>query len=133
MKKIILTIAAVGLITATACKKEEVKTTDNAVIENGTTEMPPVVNNETAANVGGVEVPKFSNPDVQQFANEYAEYVNESMAAAKSGDAAKVQELTAKSQEWSAKQSALGSKMTPEDAKLFSDFSMKLVQAQQPQ
>ncbi|WP_262148883.1 hypothetical protein [Chryseobacterium foetidum] len=37
-----------------------------------------------------------------------------------------------KTQEWATKQAEMASKMTPEDAKLWSDFAMKLSQAQMP-
>lgn len=135
MKKIILSLGAVALISVTACKKETTKTetpaTENSTAEtSGKTEE--TASTEAPTSINGIEIPKFSNPDVQKFATEFAKFSAENMEAAKSGDAAKIQELTAKAQEWGTKQAALTAKMTPEDVKLWSDFAMKLSQAQIP-
>ena len=134
MRKLSLTLGLAGMVLLTACKKEEAKTTDTSAAPVESTASTPAAKESTAAptTVNGVEVPKFSIPEMQQFANDYAAYVSETMAASKSGDAAKIQELNAKAQEWATKQSSLAGKMTPDDAKLWSEFAMKLVQAQQP-
>lgn len=136
MKKIILSVSAVVLIGMTSCEKKDATKTDTTPTENTastdnktTTESPSTNAPKT---VMGVEVPKFSNPEAQKFAEEYANYMSEMMAASKSGDAAKIQELSAKSQEWTKKQTEYASKMTPEDAKLWSEFVMKISQAQMP-
>lgn len=135
MKKIILTLSAVALFTVTSCEKKEAVKTDAGTANTSSTDGKTADANstpETPKTVNGVEVPKFSNPDAQKFANEYADYMSEMMAASKSGDTAKIQELTAKSQEWATKQSEYAAKMTPEDAKMWTDFAMKVSQAQMP-
>lgn len=72
------------------------------------------------------DVPKFSSPEVQALANEYGAFMKESMEAAKSGNAAKMQELQAKATEWATKTQAAAAKMTPEDAKLWGEYATKL-------
>lgn len=135
MKKIILTLSAVALLTVTSCDKKEATKTDAGTENTAATDANSAEANmtpEAPKTVNGVEVPKFSNPEAQKFANEYADYMSEMMAASKSGDTAKIQELSAKSQEWAKKQSEYAAKMTPEDAKLWTDFAMKVSQAQMP-
>jgi hypothetical protein len=128
MKKTILMLGAVALICVAACKQEGSKaertTTESSVASE------EKVSNGSGVTVDGVQVPKFSNPEVQQFATEYAHMVSEMSAASKAGDVAKSQELTAKSQEWTAKNAAWSSKMTPEDSKLWTDFITKLSEAE---
>ncbi|MDF2932266.1 MAG: hypothetical protein K0R36_1597 [Chryseobacterium sp.] len=129
MKKTILMLGAVVLICITACKKEEASKTESPKTENSVASEEKV-SNGSGVTVDGVQVPKFSNPEVQQFASEYATMVSEMSAASKAGDVAKSQELTAKSQEWTAQHASWSSKMTPEDSKLWTDFITKLSEAQ---
>lgn len=131
MKKIILTFGAVALFCATSCEKKESTKTETPATEN-TASTDEKTSAEAPKTINGVEIPKFSNPDAQKFADEYATFMGEMTEASKSGDAAKIQQLAAKSQEWSTKQTEMASKMTAEDAKLWSDFAMKLSQAQMP-
>lgn len=138
MKKNILTFGAVALLCATSCDKKETTKTDGASTEKSTekdsttTEGTTATNAEAPKTINGVEVPKFSNADTQKFADEYATFMGEMTKATKSGDVSKIQAFTAKSQEWAKKQAEMASKMTPEDTKLWTDFAMKLSQAQMP-
>lgn len=129
-------LGAVTLFSATSCEKKDAVKTDTPTTENSTsTEEQPAgetTSTEAPKTINGVEVPKFSNPETQKFADEYATFMAEMTEASKSGDAAKIQALSAKSQEWAKKQSEMASKMTPEDTKLWTDFAMKLSQAQMP-
>ena len=131
MKKLFLAISVIGLISMTSCKKEEAKVenaTENAV-ENTTeaaTNAADAVENTTAA---VSDVPTFSNPDIQKFAEEYAAFYKEVSEAAKSGDAAKVQDLQAKGLEWAKKAADYTQKMTPEDAQKWVDWSQKIATA----
>ena len=118
MRKIILTLGAVALLSVTACKKEETAKTEISA----SAETPIVVN--------GIEVPKFNSADAQKSANEYAGYYSEILEASKSGDAAKAKEMYTKLEEWSVKQTEIASKMTPEDTKIFSEFIAKLAKSQ---
>jgi len=128
MKKTILMLGAVALFCITACKKEEAFKMEGSKTENAVSYEEKIVSSGVV--VDGVSIPKFSNPEVQQFATEYANMVSEMSAASKEGDVAKSQELTAKSQEWTAKNSAWSSKMTAEDSKLWTDFITKLSEAE---
>lgn len=126
MKKFFIPLA-IAAITLTACKKEakteETKaTTEQAAPEGAAVETP--ASTESASS----DLPKFSSPEVQKFAEEYSAFMNESAAAAKSGDAAKIQALSGKAQEWATKNQAAMAKMTPEDVKLWTDYSTKLSQ-----
>jgi hypothetical protein len=128
MKKTILMLGAVALICVTACKEDALKA-ERAKTESsvGSEEK---ISNGSGVTVDGVQVPKFSNPEVQQFATEYAKMVSEMSAASRAGDVAKSQELTAKSQEWTAKNASWSAKMTPEDSKLWTDFITELSEAE---
>ena len=68
------------------------------------------------------KVPTFSDPEVQEFANEYAEFI----AAYKNSqaDPAKLSELTKKMETWGKKSQSLGAKLSnnPEDAQKWADW-----------
>ncbi len=87
---------------------------------------------EAAAKVEDVvassDLPKFSDPEITKFAEEYNTYVKDMMAASKAKDAAKIQELSAKAQEWATKAQTAMAKMTPEDQKLWTEYYTKLSQ-----
>ena len=108
----------------TACKKEA-KSTDSATTEKTTENNGEAsASNENASS----DLPKFSSPEIQKFAEDYSAFINETAAAAKSGDVAKIQELTKKAQEWATKSQTEMAKMTPEDAKLWTEYYTKLSQ-----
>ena len=126
MKKVLFGLSVIGMTAMVSCKKEEVKTEEAPATEVTATEETPAAETTTAT----VEVPKFSTPEMQKFADEYAAYSAEAMAAAKSGDAAKITALQAKGTEWATKTTAAMSKMTPEDAQKWSTFATALAQEQ---
>lgn len=107
----------------TSCKKEEPKTTEAAATVEPT---------EAAAKVEDVvessDLPKFSDPEITKFAEEYNTYLKDMMAANKAQDATKIQELSAKAQEWARKAQSAMAKMTPEDQKLWTEYYTKLSQ-----
>lgn len=123
MKKTIFILGAFAALSLTSCKKEEPKTTE----PTATTEPT-----EAAAKVEDVvassDLPKFSDPEITKFAEEYNTYVKDMMAASKAKDAAKIQELSAKAQEWATKAQTAMAKMTPEDQKLWTEYYTKLSQ-----
>lgn len=118
--------AAVAVALFASCdnaetKKVEVKDTTTTVdTKDG------VATVKTTETTSTTTVPKFSTPEVQALADDYTKFVNESVAAAKSGDVSKIQELAAKQQEWATKTTAAASKFTPEDAKLWGEYTQKL-------
>ena len=110
-------------VTLTSCKDEK-----KVEPTTGTEEVAKSAEASAFKASASSDLPKFSTPEVQKFADEYSAFINESIDAAKSGDAAKIQELTVKSQEWVTKSQAVMAKMTPEDAKLWSEYYAKLSQ-----
>lgn len=131
MKKVFLTFAVAGLVTLTSCDKKEadpaVETTTETTTETDPQTEAPVTETEATASV---EVPKFSNADVQKFADEYAAFYAEMIAASKAGDQTKLTELQTKAVEWAQKSQEWTTKMTPEDAKLWAEWAQKLAAAQ---
>lgn len=118
MKKILLTAILVGSLVA--CDKKA-ESTDSPAPEASTTET--AVTPEASANTNTV---KFSNPEVQKVADEYATFVKEYVAAYKSGDATKIADLAKKQQEWTTKLTSSMSSMTPEDVKVWTEYMQKL-------
>ena len=105
----------------TDSKKVEVKDTTTQVnTDNG------VATTTTTETTSTTTVPKFSSPEVQQLADDYTKFVNEYVAAAKGGDATKLQELATKQQEWATKTATAASKFTADDAKLWAEYTQKL-------
>lgn len=128
MKKVLFALSVVGLTTMVSCKKDEVKVETESVDTTAVETAAPVV--EETKTTTTVEVPTFSNDEVQKFASDYAKYTEDVIAAAKSNDAAKVAELQTKASEWATKSQAALAKMTPEDAKKWSEFATALANAQ---
>lgn len=128
MKKVLFALTVVGLTTMVSCKKDEVKVETESVDTTAVETAAPVV--EETKTTTTVEVPTFSNDEVQKFASDYAKYTEDVIAAAKSNDAAKVAELQTKASEWATKSQVALAKMTPEDAKKWSEFATALANAQ---
>ena len=129
MKKVLFGLSVIGMTAMVSCKKEEVKTEEAPATEvTATEEVPAETTMETTT--ATVEVPKFSTPEMQKFADDYAAYYAEVFAASKSGDAAKITALQTKGQEWATKATTAMSKMTPEDAQKWSTFATALAQEQ---
>lgn len=130
MKKVLFGLSVIGMTAMVSCKKEEAKTEDAPATEVTATEETPATTETTEVTTATVEVPKFSTPEMQKFADDYAAYYAEALAASKSGDAAKITALQTKGQEWATKTTAAMSKMTPEDAQKWSAFATALAQEQ---
>ncbi|HEX8574813.1 MAG TPA: hypothetical protein VF677_00820 [Flavobacterium sp.] len=129
MKKVLFALSLVALTAMVSCKdKEKVETETTTVDTTATKTDAPVVEETTTTT--SVTVPTFSNDETQKFANDYAKFMEDYMAAAKSNDAEKIKELQAKATEWATKSQGAMSKMTPEDAKKWSEFATSLANAQ---
>lgn len=128
-----LAVAVFGMIAATSCKKDTQEsvtdaieqTTDDAV-ENAQSTLNQVTEAAKTAAEGTIDIPQFSNEDVQKFASEYANYYSNLMTAAQSGDAEKLQELTKQGVDWAKKASEFTQKMTPEDSQKWIEWTNKL-------
>lgn len=130
MKKLVLSALFASTMLVVSCDKkkgvEETTTTETETTVDPATETATT----TTTTETTLEVPKFSSPEAQKMAEEYTAYVKESMEAAKSGDAAKIQELQAKAADWTKKQTELAAKLTPADAKLWQEYATKLAEQQ---
>lgn len=122
-------LALISLL-AVACKdkKEDKKeepttapTTTPTTTEPTTTTTPPAT-----------DVPKFSDPEVQKFANDYAAFINEYKAGM--NDPAKLADLTQKLQDWSKKSTDIGVKLAskPEEAAAWSNWLLKIAEEIMP-
>lgn len=96
MKKLVLSFAVLGLLSATACKKEETPKQ-----EGEATEQSAANNEETPAaeTPASNDVPKFEDADVQKYVETYDSFVKEYKEAVKSQDASKLQSLQTKANE----------------------------------
>lgn len=124
MKKILLT--AVLVASLVACDKKA-ETTDSAPTETSNTETQATetqASNDSSADSSSSA--KFSSPEVQKVADEYATFVKEYVEAYKSGDATKIHDLAKKQQEWATKLQSSMSSMTPEDVKVWTEYMQKL-------
>ena len=117
MKKLFLVVAIAGFITSCKDKKDEKKAEDATTT---TTEEPKMESTTTAA----TGVPSFSDPEVQQFANDYAAFIANYKAGMQ--DPAKMADLTKNMQEWTTRSQSIGMKLaqTPGEAKKWSEWVM---------
>ena len=116
-------LAVLFLVSCNNADSKKVETKDTVTTTDTQGGVAQTTTTETTTTT---EVPKFSSPEAQQLADDYTKYVNEYVAAAKSGDATKIQELAGKQQEWATKTATALTKLTPEDAKLWSEYAQKL-------
>ena|SRR5690606_13645563 len=134
MKKVFLAFAVLGLVTLNSCKKEDrVKNvTENTAEETAqeAAETAETMEN-TAATV--MNIPQFSNKEVQKFAEEYAAYYREIEVAAKEGKQAKIDELQQQSVEWAQKAKQHTQNMTAEEMQTWNDWTQKIAAAAQGQ
>lgn len=132
MKKLILAVAVFGMITATSCKNESSnsvgKETQQTLEDAGQEALNPDegIADITSAEQEAMEVPEFSNSDVQNFANEYSKYFEELLKTTKSGDTEKIQELTKQGVDWAKKESAITQNMNAEDSQKWTEWTNRL-------
>ncbi|WP_018675110.1 hypothetical protein [Riemerella columbina] len=126
MKKTVLLLGVMAM-SIVACNKK-----DGAATKTEGTEDTVVVvegKGETVvATEGTADVPEFKDPEIQKFANEFAAYYKDLTEAVKSSDATKMGELQQKGTELAQKAQEQMTKMSPEDAKTWSEWSVKIAQ-----
>ena len=131
MKKLVFALGAVAMLSMVSCGKKETPAekpaTEEAAKEGEATEQP-AAEEKAAEGVAGAlsEVPKFSNEEVQKFAEEYAAYYKEVLEASKAKDAAKVAELGQKGQDLAKSAQEKMTKMSAEDAKVWGEWAQKI-------
>lgn len=132
MKKLIMAVAVLGMISATSCKNESsnsVETEAQQTLEDADQDALNLDEGNTditSAEQEAMEVPEFSNGDVQNFANEYSKYIEELLTATKSGDTEKIQELTKQGVDWAKKESAITQNMNAEDSQKWTEWTNRL-------
>ena len=122
MKKVFAVIALVAVMTSCKDKKKDDKKTEETTTTTPTSTEPTTTPPATTTATTGV--PTFSDPEVQQFANDYAAFI----ANYKTGmnDPSKMQDLTKDMQKWTEKSQKIGMKLaqTPDEAKKWADWVM---------
>ena len=128
MKNLFLAISVIGLVSLTSCKSEEKKVEDATanVTEQAAETGAANVEATTDAQVAAADMPTFSNPEVQKFAEEYKAYFQEMVDASKAGDATKLQELTAKGVEFQKRAADFTQKMTTEESQKWVSWTNSL-------
>lgn len=132
MKKIILAIAVFGMISLTSCKNnssEKIESeADQALVDarEQAVELKEETGDIKSAEQAAMEVPEFSDPEVQKFANEYAKYFEDLLKASRSGNMEKAEELTRQGIEWTKRASELTQKMSSEDSQKWTEWTNKL-------
>ena len=131
MRKLVFALGAVAMLSMVSCGKKETPAekpaTEESAKEGEATEQP-AAEEKAAEGVANAfaDVPKFSNEEVQKFAEEYAAYYKEVFEANKAKDAAKLAELGQKGVDFAKSAQEKLTKMTPEDAKLWADWAQKI-------
>jgi hypothetical protein len=126
MKKLFSMLALFSLL-AVACKDKKDDKTPEPTTTPTTTEpttTPTTTEPTTTTTVPGV--PKFSDPEVQKFANDYAAFMAEYKAGM--NDPAKLADLTQRLQDWSKRSTDIGMKLAtkPEEAKAWADWMLAM-------
>ncbi len=148
MKKILSAFLIAGILVACDdSKKDEPKDTPAAdttkAAAGDTKTSEPATGGDTTKAAAGdtktsepaaasADVPKFADAEVQKMADEYAAFMKDAMNMQK--DPSKAADYAKKAQEWSTKTQDLMKKLAsnPEELKKWSDFAMKLAQANMP-
>ena len=131
MRKLVFALGAVAMLSMVSCGKKETPAEKPATETADSTAQEaaqPAVEEKAAEGVAGAlsEVPKFSNEEVQKFAEEYAAYYKEVLEASKAKDAAKVAELGQKGQDLAKSAQEKMTKMSAEDAKVWGEWAQKI-------
>ncbi len=136
MKKFLAILAIVGvMVSCKDNKKEEPTTTDPTTTTTDaptTTDEPTTTTTDAGSTTTSEDVPKFSDPDVQKMANDYAAFMSEYKAGM--NDPQKLVGLTKRMQDWSSKLSEISTKLAskPEEAMAWSDWLAKMSKSIMP-
>ncbi len=111
MKKLLLVTIILGAFAISCGKKEEVKT--------------EATKTESTSTSTSSDVPKFKDPEVQKFVDNYASIINDY----KKADVTKQTELMAKIQELQTQSQTVGQKLASDqdELKKYTDYIQKLV------
>jgi hypothetical protein len=124
-KKLLLSVAAIALLATTivSCtsEKKDGATSDTNEV---TAVDSPAVSAETATTTA--DVPSFSNEEVNKGLAEFATLRDEYLAALKSKDAAKIQELGTKYSTWAQGAATWATKLKADEMQKYSDYMTKI-------
>lgn len=125
MKKKLLSVAAIALLATTIISCSSEKKDDSANDTNQVAVVDsPAVSAETATTTS--DVPSFSNEEVNKGLAEFATLKNEYVAALKSKDAAKIQELGTKYTTWAQGAATWATKLKADEMQKYSDYMTKI-------
>lgn len=132
MKKLFLAAAVLGVVSLSSCKSEKEKVVEK--VENtqenvaNTVEEQVEAGKETMNKVADVakDLPTFSDEKATQFVAKYNQYALDLKAAASTGDAVKLGELTKQAVDYSKELKGLTQSLTPEDAKKLQDWTAEI-------
>lgn len=127
MKKKLLSVAAIALLATTIISCSSEKKDDSASDTNQVSVVDsPEVSAETATTSTVSDVPSFSNEEVNKGLAEFATLKEEYLAALKSKDAAKIQELGAKYSTWAQGAATWATKLKADEMQKYSDYMTKI-------
>lgn len=106
MKKFLSVLALSGLLVACNNEKKEEKKIEESNTTTPVKADPAATDNVSSSNP---DVPTFSDPEVQKFANDYATFIKEYRAGIK--DPARMKTLTDNMQQWSTRGQSIGMKL----------------------
>ena len=121
MKKTILSIGAIGLLTATIVSCENtIKTTKSSDTF--------VVKGDTTVKIEGLksDVPTFSSDEVNKGLAKYAKLKDDYLAALKSKNEAEIKALTSEYANWAQTASTWATKLKPDEVQKYTDYMSKV-------
>jgi len=134
MKKVLLALSVTGLVFMASCNnKDNAENTAEPTTEEATDASEAAMPVTESSEVSASDMPPFSNPEVQQFANDYAAYINEVLKATANKDEEKAAELQTHSVEWSQKAVGYIQKMTQEERQNWENWNKKMAEKVQSQ
>ena len=131
MKKVLSVIALVGIMASCNNKKEKTEETktDTAVVTPPADDTATTTTTTTTTTTG--ETPKFSDPEVQKFVDDYAAFWNDYKANWNNPE--KMQEYSKKMTDWSTKSQSIGMKLAnnPDDLKKWNEWWSEMAKKMQ--
>ena len=131
MKNLILAVTLMGSLNFMSCRENEkkvVETTKQTMedIQNQLEVTQDVESNLENASETAADIPQFSTGELQEFAQNYADYFDKIAEAQKEKDKEKLEDLLSESLNWSKKAAKWTQEMTEEDAQKWIKWSSRL-------
>lgn len=131
MKKLIVAMTFIGIVSITSCKENEEKVvtkTEQTIekIKKQAEVIQSIEGNLETASKTAADIPQFSTGELQEFAQNYADYFDKIAEAQKEKDKEKLEDLLSESLNWSKKAAKWTQEMTEEDAQKWIKWSSRL-------